>query len=138
VAKKVARAHETIGIEKTYFPDKLEVLKSENINIKTQTNKLEDNVKRVETQLRRKIDGLRADKILGSGSRSGATAGLEHDLDKLIGENVALQMEEQRMLENVRKLQNQKKNAKFRGKSLNTVAYEFEQNGGKRPPQHNG
>jgi hypothetical protein len=90
VAKKVARAHETIGIEKTYFPDKLEVLKSENINIKTQTNKLEDNVKRVETQLRRKIDGLRADKILGSGSRSGATAGLEHDLDKLIGENVAL------------------------------------------------
>ena len=83
-------------------------------------------MKRIETQLRRKIDGLRADKILGSGGRTGVTAGLEHDLDRLIGENVALQMEEQRMLERVRKLQGQKKNAKYKGKNLYSIAYEFE------------
>lgn len=101
-------------------PDKLEVLRDENIHLKSRKKDLEEKVKIIATKLKRQINTLRKDRLVGGG-KSSVSAMLEEDLDRLIEENIRLQDEESILMAKVKKLQMKRKSELKDGKNLYSV-----------------
>jgi len=83
-------------------PDKLEQLKDQNINLKSTQKDLEEQVKFIEVKLRRQINQLKKDRLVGG--KGTFTAQFETDLESLIEENLKLEDEETQLMAKVRKL----------------------------------
>lgn len=64
-------------------------LKFENDNLKKRKIELEQDVKTIATQLKRRINNLKRDRIVGKGGS--LSEKLDFDIDALIDENVRLQ-----------------------------------------------
>ena len=112
---KVKKRRDEIKRDQNYtIPDKLEVLKDENIQLKKHKVELETDIKVIGTQLQRMIRMLNSDKVLAS-----------KELDNLIEEQIRLREEElnlNKRVKNALKKQGQShsKNTKpvFEGESL--------------------
>lgn len=105
---------------KALYPDKLELLKDQNIHLKNTKRDLEEQVKIIATKLRRQINQLKKDRLVGG--KNTVTAQFEEDLDKLIEANIKLQDEEKALMTKVKKLQAKRKSELAQGKNLYTVA----------------
>ena len=108
---------------KSIFPDKLETLKDENINLKNRQKELETDIKIIATKFKRQITLLKKDRFVGGGaSRSKITHQFEEEFDTLIEENSKLQNQEQELMDKVKKLQAKRKKDLNQGKNLYSVA----------------
>lgn len=108
---------------KSIFPDQLETLKDENINLKNRQKDLESEIKIIATKFTRQINMLKKDRVVkGGGSRSKVSAQFEEEFDKLIEENTKLQTQEKELMDKVKKLQAKRKKDLSQGKNLYNVA----------------
>lgn len=84
------------------YPDKLEILRNENIQLKSKQRDLEGQVKIIATKLKRQINQLKKDRLVGDKSK--LTAQFDKDIDKLIEDNIKLQDEENDLVKKIKKL----------------------------------
>eukprot|EP00347_Sterkiella_histriomuscorum_P001912 403370193 len=83
--------------------EKLLVLKDDNHHLKVKKKELEEDVKLIAAKLKRQINQLKKDRILGAGGQ--LYAKIDLDLDKLIDDNLRLQDEEHKLTLQVKKMQ---------------------------------
>ena len=124
VKNKASRAAKGAGMSsKSLFPDQLETLKDENINLKNRQKDLESEIKIIATKFTRQINMLKKDRFVkAGGSRSKVTHQFEEEFDKLIEENTKLQTQEKELMDKVKKLQAKRKKDLNQGKNLYNVA----------------
>jgi hypothetical protein len=65
IRKKVAVSNADLNADASYFPDKLEILKDQNLKLKSHHKELEEQVKIIATKLKRQITQLKKDRIVG-------------------------------------------------------------------------
>ena len=92
------------------FPDQVETLKDENINLKNRQKDLESEITQIATKFKRQINMLKKDRVVKAGGpRSKLTHQFEEEFDKLIEENTKLQSQERELMDKVKKLQAKRK-----------------------------
>ena len=70
------------------FPDKLEILKDDNIRLKATQKQLEQEVKVIATKFQRQINLLKKERLVGKvGQKNSITQKFEDDFNELIEEN---------------------------------------------------
>ena len=118
--KKVHNNAKKTGLStKNMFPDRLEVLKDDNIRLKSTQKELESDIKVIATKFKRQINLLKKERLVGqTGQRNAITTKFESDFNDLIEENNKLQMQEQELMEKVRKLNAKRKKELSSGKTL--------------------
>lgn len=84
------------------FPDKYEILRDENIYLKTQHKQLEEQIKLIAVKLKRQVTQIKQER---SGHKTHFSAEFEKDLDKLIEENIRLQEEERVLTDKIKQIQ---------------------------------
>ena len=109
---------------KAMFPDRLEVLKDDNIRLKGTQKELESDIKVIATKFKRQINLLKKERLVGqTGQRNAVTQKFEGEFNDLIEQNNRLQVQEQELMEKVRKLNTKRKKELANGKTLySTVA----------------
>lgn len=76
---------------KSMFPDRLEVLKDDNTQLKKTQKELENEVKIIATQFKRQIQLLKKERLVGQGGNRGSvTHKFEGEFNDLIEENSKL------------------------------------------------
>lgn len=120
IMKKVHSNAKKTGLStKNMFPDRLEVLKDDNIRLKSTQKELESEIKVIATKFKRQINLLKKERLVGqTGQRNAITTKFESDFNDLIEENNRLQMQEQELMEKVRKLNAKRKKELSSGKTL--------------------
>ena len=121
IRKKQLASQKATGLTTTaLFPDRLETLKDDNINLKRNQKELEQEIKVIAAKFNRQMGLLKKARLVGghAGQRSAITQEFESDFNHLIEENNQLQMQEQELTEKVRKLNAKRKKDLASGKTL--------------------
>lgn len=94
IKRKALNASKDMGLA---VPDKLELLKDQNLGLKRHQQDLDTDIKIISTQLRRMVEQLKGDKlILGKANH------FEKQLDDLIENQVKLKEDEQNLMKKVK------------------------------------
>ena len=73
---------------KALFPDKLELLKDDNMRLKATQKDLESEIKIIATKFKRQINLLKKERLVGqAGQRNAITLKFEDDFNTLVEEN---------------------------------------------------
>ena len=129
IKKKAKAAAKSTGLTtKALFPDRLETLKDDNMQLKATQRELESEIKIIATKFKRQINLLKKERLVGqTGQRNTITMQFENEFNSLVEENNRLQMNESDLMEKVRKLNAKRKKELAKGNTLySTVNAGFE------------